>query len=502
MKGFDNNVTGSYELLIQRFTPMLNITSLEVNSPFAIIYPGNNFRIIAKIQNTGIALARNIRVQYYLTRNNQMTKADKPIHIDMIPNLIARAVRNKNFRTQISKPGTYYYWVCVGIIREIADTCLSKQMTIDPVPDLVTSVTLTPNIIYLDPDATTDFQLTANIHNQGGISTPTTYRYYQFANKIIATNSLIHRNDIDRLTNSIKRNKRNYRLGAIASGEYFNINMNIDIHSLGIYYHGICVNPVRDEVKINNNCESQRIEVKRKTDLKLKDFAASNTFAAIGDEVILSAIVGNDAQSSNRATTNVILRYYSSNDDTIGNEDDLEIAMSEIATLAADATADSSAIITLNSGAYYGVCVESGDDNPADNCSSAIFIGPLGSLWKDATNDAGWSARESHTSLVFANKMWVLGGLGRNNKKDVWFSTDGKNWQQATADVDWLSRYGHTSFVYNNKMWVLGGTNVSSYANDVWFSTDGANWQQATASADWGGRSHHTSLVLITKYGC
>jgi hypothetical protein len=30
--------------------------------------------------------------------------------------------------------------------------------------------------------------------------------------------------------------------------------------------------------------------------------------------------------------------------------------------------------------------------------------------WTQATPNAGWSARYSHTSVVLDNKMWVMGG--------------------------------------------------------------------------------------------
>jgi hypothetical protein len=49
---------------------------------------------------------------------------------------------------------------------------------------------------------------------------------------------------------------------------------------------------------------------------------------------------------------------------------------------------------------------------------------------------------------------------------DVWYSSDGANWIQATNSAGWSSRDGHTSVVHDNKMWVIGG----DYLNDVWYS--------------------------------
>ena len=88
-----------------------------------------------------------------------------------------------------------------------------------------------------------------------------------------------------------------------------------------------------------------------------------------------------------------------------------------------------------------------------------------------ATANAGWSARECHTSVVFDGKMWVLGGYdGEGLKKDVWYSTDGVNWTQATANAGWSARATHTSVVFDGKMWVIGGQD-GSYKNDVWYIT-------------------------------
>ncbi len=123
-----------------------------------------------------------------------------------------------------------------------------------------------------------------------------------------------------------------------------------------------------------------------------------------------------------------------------------------------------------------------------------------GSTWTEATSAAAWSGRNSHTSLVYDNKMWILGGSdGVNNLNDVWYSTDGVTWAQATPNAPWTGRIKPTSLVYDNKMWILGGNDGVNVLNDVWSSTDGITWVQATASAAWPPRSAHTSLVYDNK---
>jgi parallel beta-helix repeat protein len=131
-----------------------------------------------------------------------------------------------------------------------------------------------------------------------------------------------------------------------------------------------------------------------------------------------------------------------------------------------------------------------------------VWYSSDGVNWTQATASAGWSARYSHTSVVFDNKMWVIGGhtsTSPYNNNDVWYSSDGVNWTQATASAGWGARCCHTSVVFDNKMWVMGGSGNTSINNDVWYSSDGVNWTQATASAGWSARYSHTSVVFDNK---
>ena len=121
---------------------------------------------------------------------------------------------------------------------------------------------------------------------------------------------------------------------------------------------------------------------------------------------------------------------------------------------------------------------------------------------------APWSSRSAHTAVVFKDTLWVLGGTSTLDfgtpKNDVWYSSDGINWTQATASASWAARCNHTSVVFDNKIWVLGGrtgttTPWTTSRNDVWYSSDGINWTQATNSAAWPVRRGHSSVVFDGK---
>lgn len=83
------------------------------------------------------------------------------------------------------------------------------------------------------------------------------------------------------------------------------------------------------------------------------------------------------------------------------------------------------------------------------------------------TNAAGFSGRGNHTSVVFNDKIWVVGGWdGISRKNDVWSSPVGVTWTQVTTSAPFLGRTAHTSLVFDNKIWVIGGG--GTYLNDVW----------------------------------
>jgi len=133
-----------------------------------------------------------------------------------------------------------------------------------------------------------------------------------------------------------------------------------------------------------------------------------------------------------------------------------------------------------------------------------VWYSTDGVNWEQATASAAWTMRGAHTSVVFDDKMLVIGGsyfigplVGPND--DAWYSSDGINWTQATDSAGWTARALHTSAVFDNKIWVLGGVDEEGRRNDVWYSTDGVNWTQATDSAEWIKREGHTSVVFDNK---
>ena len=97
-----------------------------------------------------------------------------------------------------------------------------------------------------------------------------------------------------------------------------------------------------------------------------------------------------------------------------------------------------------------------------------------GMTWLQVTAAAAFPARAFHTSVVFNDRLWVIGSLDYSlyAQNDVWSSSDGVNWTEATHMAAFPPRLSHASVVFANKLWIIGGRDETDngFKNDVWFS--------------------------------
>lgn len=128
-----------------------------------------------------------------------------------------------------------------------------------------------------------------------------------------------------------------------------------------------------------------------------------------------------------------------------------------------------------------------------------IWSTPDGMTWTEETPGAPWAARHRHTSAVFNGQMWVLGGNdGTSLLGDIWVSPDGTTWNASTTGSKWSARESHATFVFQNKLWVVGGFD-GVHRNDVWSSTDGQNWTLEAGAPGWSPRAGHSVTVFQNK---
>ncbi len=131
--------------------------------------------------------------------------------------------------------------------------------------------------------------------------------------------------------------------------------------------------------------------------------------------------------------------------------------------------------------------------------SNDIYHSVDGLDWIGVTNST-FPARSHHTSVVFDNKIWIIGGRnGSDYKNDVWNSSDGITWTKVTEHAAFSARSHHASVVFNDKIWVIGGGKYLDFKNDVWNSSDGIIWKKATGNAPFSERVSHASVVFNNK---
>jgi hypothetical protein len=134
----------------------------------------------------------------------------------------------------------------------------------------------------------------------------------------------------------------------------------------------------------------------------------------------------------------------------------------------------------------YSWIIRATDDD--GNVAKDSFSFPI-NLFALATGSAAFSPRCDQASVVFDNKMWVIGGsvdtTGYSIANDVWYSTDGIIWTQAVAHATFPKKY-FLSVAFDDKMWLcpinpMDGDTVKS----TFYSTDGKIWveKQITGQA-------------------
>jgi leucine-zipper-like transcriptional regulator 1 len=117
-----------------------------------------------------------------------------------------------------------------------------------------------------------------------------------------------------------------------------------------------------------------------------------------------------------------------------------------------------------------------------------------------------------HQSVVFDNKIWVIGGVTKNTSgqevytNEIYSSTDGVNFTNH-GNGPFGKRGYHQVFVFNNKIWLIGGFNIAAgnteiVYEDIWNSTDGINWTLVSSEGDLGPIASHKIVTLNNKLYC
>ena len=122
--------------------------------------------------------------------------------------------------------------------------------------------------------------------------------------------------------------------------------------------------------------------------------------------------------------------------------------------------------------------------------------------WEVVTKNAPFSKRTGFSLTKFKGSLWLIGGLNFDNNEniidlnDVWKSSDGVNWTKVTSHAPFSPRGGHSSVVFKNDLYLIGGISQNS---DIWKTADGVRWVKIASNPEFGGRGAHTTIVFKNK---
>jgi hypothetical protein len=132
-------------------------------------------------------------------------------------------------------------------------------------------------------------------------------------------------------------------------------------------------------------------------------------------------------------------------------------------------------------------------------CHNEVWSSNDGATWtlvkpntfKQPGFDAGrdWEGRHTAGYVVYKDKMWIVGGdpLQGHYQADVWNSSDGKSWTHVNQGqpLPWGPRALHLTLVFAGKIWIMGGQTTPQFApanevlyRDIWNTTDGIRWSK------------------------
>lgn len=139
-----------------------------------------------------------------------------------------------------------------------------------------------------------------------------------------------------------------------------------------------------------------------------------------------------------------------------------------------------------------------------------------GTTWQQEAN-APWQGRNGFAAEVLNGELFIYGGMGNDGSQnvvlaDAWKTSDGVNWVQTTPEMEIGPIREHASVVFDNRMWIIGGTISTndllydpyervSLTDEVWYSYDGVTWYVA---AEYGfapmARLQGMEAVVISEY--
>ena len=164
---------------------------------------------------------------------------------------------------------------------------------------------------------------------------------------------------------------------------------------------------------------------------------------------------------------------------------------------------------------YKGKMWIVGGDANQGHYQNDVWNSDDGRTWTHVNQgrDVPWGPRALHYTLVFDDKIWVMGGQTMPKMapaaevfyRDVWNTTDGIHWVRVRPKEPYWSARGMIggNVVFKGRMWILGGgtyntpqTPFRRFYSDIWSSADGVRWTQELKAPPWEPRQYHEVAVF------
>ncbi|NOU26712.1 MAG: hypothetical protein HOO96_02305 [Polyangiaceae bacterium] len=158
---------------------------------------------------------------------------------------------------------------------------------------------------------------------------------------------------------------------------------------------------------------------------------------------------------------------------------------------------------------------------PAEELDLSVHVVPSRARNYKVTKVSGGLTvppRDGAGAIVFADRMWLIGGWNperptdfpRETVNEVWSSTDGATWRLEKPNtffddnfdptLDWEGRHTGNYFVRDGRMWIVGGDALTGvYQNDIWSSDNGKVWARVADSGGFPKRILSTTAQFGTS---
>ena len=221
--------------------PDLVVTNPGVND--ATLIPGQSFSLYATAHNQGTDSSAGTTLRWYRSVDATISATDTSLGTGAVPILSPGETLAMNQPSTAPSAGIYWIGACIDAVSGESNTtnqCSSGvQITVNTAtaPDLVVK---NPGVSDSDLTPEKPFMLYASAHNQGiATSAGTTLRWYRSADPNITTT--------DTLLGIAT-------VSPLSSGETLALNIPATAPKEGIYWVGACIDAVKSESNITNQC--------------------------------------------------------------------------------------------------------------------------------------------------------------------------------------------------------------------------------------------------------